>query len=386
MDVYEVSTQFEESLRRKADEQNIPLGGAVELTPLCNMNCKMCYVHMSKQEMESQGRMLTCDEWLRIAAEAREAGVLYLLVTGGEPLVYPEFERLYTSLLDMGFVVTLNTNGTLLDERWADFFSKHRGRRINITLYGKDDATYERLCGNPKGFTQVMEAARLLQERNVPFRFHTSITLQNVDEIDELYRIAGERDIYLRGATYMFPAARLGKDNETQERLDPERAAQAMYQVHQRMRTEKEMRQANTSTLASLHLPPRFWQVSGFSCHAGHSGFWMNWRGEMQACGMMNGPSFSLLEHGFNGCWQKVLAESAEIQYCKECVHCGLQNICQICPASLMAETGAFDRKPEYVCRYTKELFRLMMQDVSPEEQKLHTEFLEQFYGQKAFF
>ncbi len=386
MDVYEVSSQFEEQLRTKADQANIPLGGSIELTPLCNMNCRMCYVHMSREQMERSGRMLTCDEWLRIATEAKEKGVLYLLLTGGEPLLFPEFKQLYTRLMELGFVVTLNSNGTLINEEWADFFAAHPCRRINITLYGKNNEVYQNLCGNPNGFSQVMRAADLLRERNVPFRLHTSITPENVEDIDELYRIAGERDIYLRGATYMFPAVRLGKDSQTQEHLDPESAARAMYLVHQRMRTEEEMRRANTSTLASLHLPPRFWQVSGFSCHAGHSGFWMNWKGEIQACGMMNGPSFSLLEYSFVDCWQKVLAASAKVDYCEDCRQCELQNICQICPAMLMAETGAYHKRPDYICRYTRELFRLMMADVSPEERELHTKFLEGLKTHKAFY
>ena len=49
----------------------------MELLPLCNMNCKMCYVRKSKTEMDAEGRMLSCDEWLSIADEAVEAGTLF---------------------------------------------------------------------------------------------------------------------------------------------------------------------------------------------------------------------------------------------------------------------------------------------------------------------
>ena len=71
---------------------------------------------------------------------------------GGEPLLVPGFKELYLALKAEGMVLTLNTNGTLLDEQWADFFARHKPRRVNITLYGADDAAYETLCRCPGGF------------------------------------------------------------------------------------------------------------------------------------------------------------------------------------------------------------------------------------------
>lgn len=370
MEVYEVSTQVERQLRAKADRAHISLGGSIELLPLCNMDCKMCYVRMSRAEMEAQGRMLSCDEWLRIAEQARENGVLFLLLTGGEPLLYPEFKRLYTALTDMGFVITVNTNGTLIDEDWADFFGARPCRRMNITLYGKDDATYADLCRNPKGFSQVMRAAKLLKERNVPYRLTCSVTPYNVDDLEALFAVAKELDIFLQPATYMFPAVRRGKDAAEQERLDPERAAQAMFLSHKLQRTEEEMAFAIRSTLASLFLPPRMANAQGYTCHAGNSGFWMNWKGELLPCGMMNGPKISLLEHSFRECWEYIVEQTSQVSYCSDCAQCKKQNICQVCPASLVAETGALDRRPDYICRYTDEMFRLMIETLPPEERE----------------
>lgn len=75
---------------------------------------------------------------------------------GGGPLLVPGFKELYLALKAEGMVLTLNTNGTLLDEQWADFFARHKPRRVNITLYGADDAAYETLCRCP-GATALTE-------------------------------------------------------------------------------------------------------------------------------------------------------------------------------------------------------------------------------------
>ena len=152
MELYEVENDAEKALRDKADRAYTPFGGCIELLPVCNMDCKMCYVRMSREEMDRAGRMLSCDEWLNITRQAADMGVMNLLLTGGEPLLYPEFKRLYRGLQQMGIILSVNTNGTLIDEEWADFFAESYCRRISISLYGKDDATYGELCRNPRGF------------------------------------------------------------------------------------------------------------------------------------------------------------------------------------------------------------------------------------------
>ena len=69
MELYHVEEGVEKQLQHKADINNIPLGGALELLPLCNMDCKMCYVKQTKEEMHTQGRLLSCEEWLDIARQ-----------------------------------------------------------------------------------------------------------------------------------------------------------------------------------------------------------------------------------------------------------------------------------------------------------------------------
>lgn len=372
MELYEVEAGVDTLLQRKADEARIPIGGALELTPLCNMKCKMCYVRQTHQEMMQHGRMLTCDEWLRILNEAKEQGVLYLLITGGEPLLYPEFERLYTEISQMGFIVSINSNGTLIDEHFADLFQKYPFRRMNITLYGKDEFTYQKLCKNPEGFSNVMRAAELLKKRGLSFRFSNSITPDNIKDLPELFKIAKQFDIPLQAASYMFPAVRRNQPAELQNRLLPEEAAKAMFQAHTFMRSKEEMDIAVRRTLAKLFMPPKVLLAQGYICHAGKSGFWLNWKGEMQACGMMTHPCISLLTNDFKECWEYIVKSTSHVDYCDDCKKCSKQNICHVCTANLCAESGDSRKKPEYICRYTDELIRLQIEYLPEEERSIY--------------
>ena len=53
----------------------------------------------------------------------------------GEPFLYKDFDKVYNALRNMGIIVTINTNGTLINEEIADMLSENKPRRVNITLY-----------------------------------------------------------------------------------------------------------------------------------------------------------------------------------------------------------------------------------------------------------
>lgn len=108
-------------LHARACRSGTPLAGNFELTARCNFNCKMCYVHLTAEEQQRRGRELTADEWLAIAQEARSRGMLFLLLTGGEPLIRKDFRYLLTELKKMGMLVSVNSNGSLIDRDWLDF-------------------------------------------------------------------------------------------------------------------------------------------------------------------------------------------------------------------------------------------------------------------------
>ena len=181
----ETNTMEKMLLRRAADAQQ-PINGSLELLPLCNMNCDMCYIRLSRSEMERHGRLRTADEWIRLGREMQKAGVLFLLLTGGEPLMFPDFKRLYTALEQMGMILTINTNGTLLNEEWAEFFGYHRPRRINITLYGADDSAYESLCHYPGGFEKTLRGIRLLKEQRIDVKINGSVTKSNLNDMQKI--------------------------------------------------------------------------------------------------------------------------------------------------------------------------------------------------------
>ena len=75
--------QIRDRLFVKAAQNHIPIMAAMELLPVCNLQCKMCYVRMSMEEVNRTGGLKNGSWWLEMARQMRDAGMLYPLITGG---------------------------------------------------------------------------------------------------------------------------------------------------------------------------------------------------------------------------------------------------------------------------------------------------------------
>ena len=83
----------------------------------------MLYPHGEVTSRE-RGGLRSIEEWLHIANQLQEIGTLFILLTGGEPLLYPDFKELYIRLKEKGFILTINTNATLIDDETVRLFQR----------------------------------------------------------------------------------------------------------------------------------------------------------------------------------------------------------------------------------------------------------------------
>lgn len=362
MDKKEDKIYYRRMDRKKEQMYVCDVDGGMELLPLCNLNCDMCYVRMSREEMEEVGRLRTMEEWTKTAEDMMRAGTLFVLLTGGEPLLYPHFRELYQKLRELGMIITINTNGTLIDEAWADFFAENKPRRINITLYGASNETYERLCHYPGGFDKAVNGIRLLRERNIDVKVNGSLAKANVDDRMKIIELGESLDAPVRIDTYMYPSVReRNHAYNNQARLDPEMAAKARVEVLQREMGEEVFAQYRKIQLDEAENTPEGEAVPGqMACRAGKSSFVVNWQGEMRSCVVLDKPSIPLRNVEFEEAWKFTKKETESLRISARCSSCKLRKVCNTCVAAAIAETGKADGVPEYLCRYTEATVRYL--------------------------
>lgn len=357
---------MERHLIESAAMRRLPVSGSIELLPLCNMNCDMCYVRLSHSEMSAQGRLCTPKEWLDIGRQMQKSGVLFLQLTGGEPLLYPGFKEVYLGLKQMGLILTLNTNGTLLDKAWADFFAQQKPRRINLTLYGASASTYRDLCHYEAGFERAIRALNLLKERDIDVKINVSLVKANLDDLTQILDIADAADIPISIDTYMCPATReRNRPFSSQSRLSPSEAAKARAIIEKYGQTPSEFAESVEPFFYKAENP----QIGSdrMKCMAGKSSFAINWKGYMQPCVTLAAPSASVLELGFDRAWETIVREVERIRLSSKCAECSMRDICQTCAACALAETGRLDGVPDYMCEYTEQTIHFLKAELYKE-------------------
>lgn len=337
-------------LHSRAIEKGIPISGTFELTSRCNFRCEMCYVHD-----ECHGRdKLSTEQWLSLAEDAKKAGTLFLLLTGGEPLLREDFPYLYTELKKMGFMVSINTNGSLL-HKYFELFQKYPPVRVNVSLYGADDETYEGLC-KIKSFSQVLDNVKKLKEIGISVKFNTVFTNRNSHQYKEIIDIAESLNIPLSTTAYAYPQVRLDKDfGENTGRMSPLEAAQCTFNCDKYRFRNRDFSERAKRILEE----PDDEKCDRVSCRAGRAAYWITSEGIMQPCGLLPKIQINVLEEGFENAWNQLVVQVKEIRLPKKCVTCQYSKICNACAAMCFAETGHFDQVPDYICQLSKGIYDL---------------------------
>ena len=348
-------------LHSKGRKLGLPIAGNFELTARCNFNCPMCYVHMTQEQVDATGKELTAKQWLGLAKAAKDQGMVFALLTGGEPLVRKDFFEIYDGMRQMGLMISVNSNGSMLQGKIMERFLENPPFRFNISLYGGNNETYRNMCGIP-AYDRVKENIRTLRQAGVDVSLNLSITPYNKDDLARIYEDSVELDVSVRASSYMYPAVRVnGEQYGCGNRLSV--ADSAKYAVEwDKLRFSEEIFALRAERIAKRIRVEQegcpLEEGEGVRCRAGSTSFWITWDGRMTPCGMMTSPVVKPLEIGFDAAWEQLRAETERIRTPSKCVGCDYKDICGACAAVYFAETGEFNQVPEYVCQRAKEIVK----------------------------
>lgn len=348
------SNEIQKLLYKSATARRQAIGVSFEITPVCNLNCKMCYIRTNMEQVQRNGGLRTNEKWVELAKEMREAGVLFLLLTGGEVFLYPRFRELYESLYDMGFVITVNTNGTLIDEEIVQWLKLRPPKCVSISLYGASNETYEALCGRSGMFTRVDRAAKLLMDNGIRIEFKTILTPLNAHDLKACWAYVKNLGVFYETDPYAFPPSR--KLGEAQiVRFTPEETAACRFANNRLSQSREEFVRGIVGHLIkyerSKNKPGN--DLYGFTCGATRSSCWITWQGHLTPCAMLEEPYTLPFEQGFLPAWEELKRVCDEILMSSDCSHCDKREVCTTCPAANLVESGSFQKKSEYHCRMT---------------------------------
>lgn len=349
-------------------EKRFPVNGTFELTGRCNLSCKMCLVRVDRKRIQELGlRERTADEWIHMAGQARDAGTLSLLLTGGEVMLRPDFCEIYEAIAKMGFVLTVYTNATMVTDEIMQVLEKLPPHKIGVTMYGASNETYQKLCGCANGYDRFLDGVQRLSRLPSLFDIRTTIVRDNLADLPAMRKYVKQRfgeEKVLHISRNVVNAIRGGIACPREVRLTPEENVALVYPWLLELRAQLQAGRIKPVSKDISKLKLKKQQISDEgkylfnSCEAGIVQYAISWAGRMYACEMIPEGYTNPFEEGFSNAWDR-LPEQYPLSHMNEkCVDCCYAGVCDSCPAYRISETGDWYGIPEYACGEAKYLYK----------------------------
>lgn len=342
-------------LWQNARKKRIPLAFELELTARCDNNCAHCYINLPAADAAARARELSLDEIDDLARQAAGLGSLWCLITGGEPLLRPDFADAYLALKRRGLLVSVFTNACLIDARAIEMFKRYPPRDIEVTVYGVTRETYEAVSRVPGSFDRFIVGLSRLESAGIRPRLKAMAMKSNVHELGEIAAFCRR---YTRDYYRFDPLLHLRYDRDEARNAEIKAERLSPDEVTKAERADGERRRAlHKECDRLLHGEKTKKRRSLFFCRAGLDSFTIGWDGMFKLCGSLTDPSCTcdLRKVPLIKAWRTFAPgvrkrEPSGKRFGEMCGKCELVNLCLWCPAHAYLEMGKVDQPVTGFC------------------------------------
>ncbi len=325
------------------------------MTYRCNDNCRHCWLRISPNAKEKKDE-LSFAEIKGIVDQAKAMGCHRWSISGGEPMLRPDFAEIFDYLTSNSNSYSINTNGTLITPKIARLM-KRKGTKM-VVLYGATAKVHDQITRNPGSFEATMAGFAYLKEAGAGFIVQLIPMKDNYHQFKDMVNLAESLSKYHRvGAAWLYLSACGDKERNAEiirQRLPPKEVVELdkpdlSYEESMHEQDNQCGKETNDKYLFS-------------SCIAGRRDFHIDPYGKMTFCCFIKDSAlrYDLRNGSFQDCWEKFipsLANKIKIkkEYKENCGSCQLRKDCRVCPVYGYLEYRDFNHKVEYLCAVAKE-------------------------------
>ncbi|WP_175324614.1 radical SAM protein [Frankia sp. Cppng1_Ct_nod] len=232
-----------------------------ELNLGCNYDCEHCYLGLKKFEG------LDWPDRERLLYAMRDAGVLWLQLTGGEPMIDKLFTKVYNLAYEIGMMISISSNGSRLSNtKILDLLTSRRPYRLTLSVYGATAESYDGLTRRRGSFAAFTRGLLAAHEAGLPIALSLVVARQNAHEVDQMKAMAERLKIPYAVYTNMSPTIYGGPESLPTQ-------------------AEEHLRKRKVFT----------------GCNAGHTFFHVDPHGMASICKVGRDPQISLIDEGVEG-------------------------------------------------------------------------------------
>jgi radical SAM protein with 4Fe4S-binding SPASM domain len=291
----------------------------IELTAKCNLHCFYCY-RKSHENIKEDNRLST-EELKNIIISLSEQGLKVVELTGGEPLLHPDFMEILDVCYHNLSLMSIITNGTLIDENFLAKILQYKDKIVfSISLDSHLEEDHDRRCGVKGSYVKTVRGIKLLAENGFIVRTAMVIDENNWSQVEDTLLFSKSIGATKFAYSPILPFGRAEQDYSFWKKISIEKVKQQDERLKEEYAdfihyiTEKEQQQLN----------------EGGNCGAGDTSFVMDPVGNIRICASYDedeGVIGSLKNSSFNQLFKsKVCALSSKISppmpfICGNCQH-----------------------------------------------------------------
>jgi len=326
-----------------------------ELTAACNLKCRHCRAEAQEEAVAGE---MTTEEILRVAGEIRTVGDPIIVLSGGEPLIRPDFFAIAGKCSELFSRVALATNGTMVDDELARRIAAVGIQRVSVSLDGAYAATHDAFRGLQGSFAQALAGCAALRRAGLPLQINVTVTKHNDTELPALLELTKEIGA---DALHVFMLVPVGCGLEMLEdgRLSPERSEEVLtWLFEQSMALQGEMHIKATCAPMYFRIMRQVSHERGIplptgagmhavtrGCLAGSAVCFISRLGEVQPCGYLPTIAGNVREQPFAEIWNEspLFATLRDPNLLTgKCGACGYRKVCLGCRARAYAVHGSY--------------------------------------------
>lgn len=189
--VYEKIIKFDEKIRKGESIAIIQF----QYNYVCNFHCEHCSI--KKFQGKKEGKMFTMDDVRNLSRQADELGLARFVITGGEPLIFKDFDELIAAIDPQKFYINCDTNGWFLDYEKAKHLKSIGVDRVQLSLDSLNAEEHDAFRGAPGSHARAMAGIEAAKKADLDIYVQTVVTKQRLhtDEFIKFVEYFNKMDV-----------------------------------------------------------------------------------------------------------------------------------------------------------------------------------------------